>query len=231
MPTIVVMRGRLVEIYLEEPTHWKGPWCWERLKAKGEEGGRGRHLLNSITDSIDTDFSRLWKIVKDRDAWYAAVHGVAKIRTRLSGWTMTNILRGPEFWISFIRSHKLFPVPIDGIMGKGIYRNKKFSINWSLLSFFWPLKNCTMNGEMFSYDWKWAMSPFFCIIRGITALLYHMAMGFATAFWCLSLSPRCSWAPVSLAHCSHPPLHRWFSLSLFLVVYSCDKTVFPYETY
>ena len=39
---------------------------------------------DSITDSMDMIFSKLWEMVKDRQAWHAAVHGVAKSRTRLS---------------------------------------------------------------------------------------------------------------------------------------------------
>ena len=40
--------------------------------------------LNSITDSMDMSVSKLQEIVKDREAWNAAVHGVAKSQTRLS---------------------------------------------------------------------------------------------------------------------------------------------------
>ena len=43
--------------------------------------------LDSIRDSMDMSLRRLWEIVKDREAWCAAVHGVTKRQTRVSHWT------------------------------------------------------------------------------------------------------------------------------------------------
>ena len=47
--------------------------------------------LDGIPDSMDTDFSKLGELVMDREAWHAAVHGIAKCRTQVSDSTVLNV--------------------------------------------------------------------------------------------------------------------------------------------
>ena len=79
--------SNMLATWCKELTHWKWLWCWERLRAGGEGGNRGCDGWISSTDSTDMSLSKLHEIVKDREAWCATIHGVAKSQAWFSDWT------------------------------------------------------------------------------------------------------------------------------------------------
>ena len=69
-----------------------------KIEGQRRRGWQRMKWLDSITDSMDMNLSKLWEIVEDRGAWWATVYGLSKCETQLRDWTTSATMNNSKLY-------------------------------------------------------------------------------------------------------------------------------------
>ena len=156
--------------------------------------------LDGITDLMDMSFSKLWEMVKEREAWRAAVHGMTKSQIQLSDWTQTHSFSKPLLSISRISGSGL-----DALSVSAAFRDPQphlLSGTWrSPRAWLRPLR-CRSSSQKHGDLWTWGSF----LIPGSGLLL----------------GSRCWWLPVEGVDDAQSPGIHWDPASILVWAWILD---------